>query len=113
MVKSVYIHIPFCKSKCHYCSFISFCKIENKKDYLQALYEEIKNSYHGELLETVYFGGGTPSILTIPEFAKLLNFFKTSKKTEITTELNPDDMSYDYLRALYDLGINRDRKSVV
>ena len=107
MVKSVYIHIPFCKSKCHYCSFISFCKIENKKDYLQALYEEIKNSYHGELLETVYFGGGTPSILTIPEFAKLLNFFKTSKKTEITTELNPDDMSYDYLRALYDLGINR------
>lgn len=107
MVKSVYIHIPFCKSKCHYCSFISFCKIENKKDYLKALYEEIKNSYHGELLETVYFGGGTPSILTIPEFAKLLNFFKTSKKTEITTELNPDDMSYDYLRALYDLGINR------
>lgn len=80
MVKSVYIHIPFCKSKCHYCSFISFCKIENKKDYLKALYEEIKNSYHGELLETVYFGGGTPSILTIPEFAKLLNFFKTSKK---------------------------------
>ena len=59
MVKSVYIHIPFCKSKCHYCSFISFCKIENKKDYLQALYEEIKNSYHGELLETLYFGGGT------------------------------------------------------
>lgn len=107
MVKSAYIHIPFCKSKCHYCSFVSFCELEKKKDYLTALYEEIKSSYQGELLETVYFGGGTPSTLTIPEFAKLLSFFKISDKTEITAELNPDDISYDYLRALFDLGVNR------
>ena len=53
MVKSVYIHIPFCKSKCHYCSFVSFNKLEFKKEYLKALGQEIKQSYQGELLNTI------------------------------------------------------------
>lgn len=122
MVKSVYIHIPFCKSKCHYCSFVSFNKLELKKEYLKALGQEIKQSYQGELLNTIYFGGGTPSLLTIQEFENLLRYFNINENTEITTELNPDSCysdgdlvsgescksgSYDYLRGLYDIGINR------
>lgn len=124
MVKSVYIHIPFCKSKCHYCSFVSFNKLEQKTDYLKALGVEIKQSYRGELLNTVYFGGGTPSLLTVREFENILRCFNTNGKTEITAELNPDScypenvsnsqskigtqsLSYDYLRSLYDIGINR------
>lgn len=124
MVKSVYIHIPFCKSKCHYCSFVSFNKLEQKTDYLKALGVEIKQSYRGELLNTVYFGGGTPSLLTVREFENILRYFNTNEKTEITAELNPDScypenvsnsqlkigtqsLSYDYLRSLYDIGINR------
>lgn len=122
MVKSVYIHIPFCKSKCHYCSFVSFNKLELKKEYLKALGQEIKQSYQGELLNTIYFGGGTPSLLTIQEFENLLRYFNINENTEITTELNPDSCysdgdlvsgescksgSYDYLRELYDIGINR------
>lgn len=122
MVKSVYIHIPFCKSKCHYCSFVSFNKLELKKEYLKALVQEIKQSYQGELLNTIYFGGGTPSLLTIQEFENLLRYFNINENTEITTELNPDSCysdgdlvsgescksgSYDYLRGLYDIGINR------
>ncbi len=122
MVKSVYIHIPFCRSKCHYCSFVSFNKLELKKEYLKALGQEIKQSYQGELLNTIYFGGGTPSLLAIQEFENLLRYFNINENTEITTELNPDSCypdedfvsgkncksgSYDYLRGLYDIGINR------
>lgn len=122
MVKSVYIHIPFCKSKCHYCSFVSFNKLELKKDYLKALGQEIRQSYCGELLKTIYFGGGTPSLLEVREFENLLKYFNINENTEITAELNPDSCysngsiislngcksdSYDYLRGLYDIGINR------
>lgn len=107
MVKSAYIHIPFCKSKCHYCSFVSFCNLELKKDYLKALIKEIQYFYENELLNTLYFGGGTPSLLTVSEFENIVRRFKISEKTEITSELNPDDVSYDYMRGLYDVGINR------
>lgn len=107
MVKSAYIHIPFCKSKCHYCSFVSFNKLELKNDFIKALKEEIKTFYNNETLNTLYFGGGTPSLLTIPEIQSILRLFKTNPNTEITLELNPDDCDYFYLRSLYDSGINR------
>ena len=74
MVKSVYIHIPFCKSICSYCDF---CKlIYNKKwinDYLESLEYEIKNNYKGEVLNTLYVGGGTPSSLDKRELDKLFS----------------------------------------
>ena len=57
MPKNVYIHIPFCKSKCKYCSFVSFPKLEQKAQYINALVEEIQTKYNGELLNTLYFGG--------------------------------------------------------
>ena len=107
MVKSVYIHIPFCKSKCYYCSFISSNKFNLKEKYLAALEKEITSNYENEPLNTLYFGGGTPSILEVNEFDRLLKFFNISGKTEITTELNPETLDYGYLRGLYDIGINR------
>ncbi len=107
MVKSAYIHIPFCRSKCHYCSFVSFCKLDLKKDYLKALAKEITNSYQGEVLNTIYFGGGTPSILEPSEIENILRIFKFNKDTEITIECNPDDLDYGYLRMLLDIGVNR------
>lgn len=107
MVKSAYIHIPFCRSKCHYCSFVSFSKSELKKDYLKALAKEINHFYQGEVLNTIYFGGGTPSILEPSEIENILRILNFNKSTEITMECNPDDVDYGYLRMLYDIGINR------
>lgn len=107
MVKSAYIHIPFCKSKCHYCSFVSFNKLEQKDNYLKALSCEIDEFYQNEVLDTIYFGGGTPSVLKVSDISKILRKLDFNSKTEITMECNPDDVNYDYLRALYDIGINR------
>lgn len=107
MVKSAYIHIPFCKSKCHYCSFISFCKFDLKKDYLNALLKEINYHYKGEILNTIYLGGGTPSVLEVSEIDSVLHILKFNNNTEITMECNPEDCDYDYFRKLYDIGVNR------
>jgi len=107
MTKNAYIHIPFCRSKCNYCSFVSFDKIDLKKAYLEALMYEIKTIYKGEFLKTLYFGGGTPSVLTMTEIKKIISLFKTSQKTEITFEINPNDTTEKYLKELKQLGINR------
>ena len=85
MVKNVYIHIPFCKSKCRYCSFISYPCISLKEKYLEALEAEISHFYNGEELETLYFGGGTPSLLTAKEFERIIKHFNLTAQTEITT----------------------------
>ena len=107
MVKSVYIHIPFCKSKCHYCSFVSYTDNSKKKEYLDALESEIRHYYEGDILNTLYIGGGTPSTLEIGDFQKVLSLFNLTDRAEVTAELNPDDVDYDYMRGLYDVGINR------
>lgn len=107
MVESCYIHIPFCKSKCHYCSFISFCSIQKKEQYLEALHCEIKHFYKQEALKTLYIGGGTPSTLSISEIENLIKLFNFDNTPELTIELNPEDVDYDYLKGLYELGINR------
>ncbi len=107
MVKSAYIHIPFCKSKCNYCSFVSFNKLELKKDYLKTLAKEINYFYEGENLETLYIGGGTPSILEVNEIDNILKLFNLSPKTEITVEVNPEGGSYEFFRGILDAGVNR------
>ena len=107
MATSAYIHIPFCKSKCKYCSFISYPNIEEKEQYLAVLEKEIRYFYNNEKLKTLYFGGGTPSVLSIKELEKLLNLFKFDKNTEITLELNPENITNEYLKNLKELGINR------
>ncbi len=107
MCKSAYIHIPFCKSKCKYCSFVSGVNLESTSVYIKALVEEIKSLYIGEALNTIYFGGGTPSVLPINYIKQILDRLKYNENTEITFEINPDDATPEYLKMLYEIGINR------
>lgn len=106
MAKSAYIHIPFCKSKCKYCSFVSFVGIA-QENYFEILLSDILANYSGETLETLYFGGGTPSLMSINQVRKIISKFKISEKTEVTFEMNPDDANYEYLKDLRGLGVNR------
>jgi len=107
MTNSAYIHIPFCKSKCKYCSFVSFTDTEYIEKYVNALLKEIDYNYKTELLKTLYFGGGTPSLLPIQFINKIIERFTIDNKTEITYEINPDDANFNYLKELKNLGINR------
>ena len=107
MTQSVYIHIPFCLSKCKYCSFVSFDKLDYKKGYLYSLLKEIDYYYKGEILNTIYFGGGTPSLMEIGSLKKILNKLNYSDLTEITIEVNPDSVTNEYLKKLRDIGFNR------
>lgn len=108
MTKNVYIHIPFCKgTKCNYCSFVSYVDFDLKDAYLDALAAQINEGYKGEKVETLYFGGGTPSLLDIDEFENLLSLFDFKDNAEITVEVNPDNITSDYLLDLSKIGINR------
>ena len=110
----IYLHIPFCKTRCIYCDFYSTTRSELKSRYVQALCRELemrKEYLKGENIETVYFGGGTPSQLEEGDFRQL---FETIQKCygmescrEITLEANPDDLSKEYLQMLSTLPFNR------
>lgn len=110
----IYIHIPFCKQACSYCNFYFLTRKELIDPFVDSLIEEIEN-YEGhpfsdEKIDTIYIGGGTPSLLK-PEkleevFRKLDEVFHLNPK-EVTLEMNPDDVSLDYLRDLKNLGVNR------
>ena len=107
MVESAYIHIPFCKSKCKYCAFISYPKLELFDDYFSALLKDIKAHYNNEKLNTLYIGGGTPSVFPVEYLGKIISLFNKSTDCEVTVELNPDDVSYEYLNNLKSYGVNR------
>ena len=107
MAGSAYIHIPFCKSKCKYCSFVSFNCPELITGYIFALLKDISDNYKGEQLRTLYFGGGTPSLVSIELLKKVINKFKLAQNAEVTLELNPDDATQEYLAGLKQIGINR------
>jgi oxygen-independent coproporphyrinogen-3 oxidase len=108
----LYIHIPFCLSKCGYCSFYSIKSVNLIPEFINALNREIK--FYSKLFkpfDTVYIGGGTPSLLSIEQ---LETIFKTINKSyiidphaEITMEVNPGDVSLEYLQSLRSLGVNR------
>ncbi len=110
-MKSAYIHIPFCKTICSYCDF---CKVyANEKwinEYLSSLELEIKNKYKGEVLDTIYIGGGTPSCLNNNELKKLfsiLNILKKSSDIEFTFECNIEDINIDKINILKNNNVNR------
>lgn len=110
----IYIHIPFCKKACHYCDFHFSTSFKYKKEILQALRQEIKlqkDYLEGEVIETVYFGGGTPSVLETSEINALLEAIYTSfsvkADAEITLEANPDDLNPQKILALKQTPINR------
>lgn len=113
-MSGIYIHIPFCRRKCHYCNFFSLASSKYKERFLNALKEETylrKNYLDGKQVESIYLGGGTPSILTIQEINGILEdirkYFILSENTEITLEANPDDIGPDILRDYRSIGINR------
>jgi oxygen-independent coproporphyrinogen-3 oxidase len=110
----IYIHIPFCKTRCVYCDFYSTTESEMRSRYISALCREIEmraDYLHGEPVETIYFGGGTPSQLTAGDFARVFSAiertFGTITAGEITLEANPDDLTEEYLQSLSSLPFNR------
>jgi len=110
----LYLHIPFCHQACHYCDFHFSTNLAQKKALVDAICTEIKlqNSYLPvKNLETIYFGGGTPSLLHPAELAKILTHihreFSVDPQAEITLEANPEDLTVEYLEAIKALGINR------
>ena len=106
---SAYIHIPFCKSKCKYCSFVSYPKIPQAEQsaYIDTLLKEIDYFYQNENLKTVYFGGGTPSILGISDLSRILGRLNFDKNAEITIEINPETVDYKKLYEIRQAGFNR------
>ncbi|GAB4016800.1 radical SAM family heme chaperone HemW [Spirosoma koreense] len=103
----LYLHIPFCKQACHYCDFHFSTSLGQKSALVDALCAEIqlqKNYLPDQPLETIYFGGGTPSLLTEAELARVFETIRTqfavSPTAEITLEANPDDLSAEKLRML-------------
>ncbi len=111
MVKSAYIHIPFCKNICSYCDFCKFFyKKEWINDYLESLKQEINDNYKGEVLNTIYIGGGTPSSLSIDELKKLfsiIDIFKLNDIYEYTIEFNIEDINKEKLQLCKDNNVNR------
>ena len=110
-MESAYIHIPFCDTICSYCDFCKFIRNDewiNK--YLNALEKEINTKYKGEILNTIYIGGGTPSCLNLEQLIKLFNIIKVlnrNKEYEFTFECNIENITKDKLKLLYDNGVNR------
>lgn len=109
----IYIHIPFCRSRCGYCGFYSIGRKPTDR-FVQALQLEIEKksvSFQDRICDTVYLGGGTPSSLSENQLTAILKtlrqHFSISKDAEITMEMNPCDMNEAYLKRAYDLGINR------
>jgi oxygen-independent coproporphyrinogen-3 oxidase len=114
IVAGIYLHIPFCKQACNYCNFHFTTSLRYKPDLVAALSEEIqlqKDFLGGATVNTIYFGGGTPSLLSKEEYNLILNTIKrtfpVSADAEITLEANPDDINKEVLQRWKEAGINR------
>jgi len=110
----LYIHIPFCKQACHYCDFHFSTNLSKQDEMVSAIVREleIQQDYLTEdSLNSIYFGGGTPSLLSENQFSQILNAisgrFRLNSSCEVTVEANPDDLSISKLTVLYSLGVNR------
>lgn len=110
----IYIHIPFCKQKCSYCNFHFSTSLNFKDEMLRAMKTEImlrKDELQKKALKSLYFGGGTPSILSVDEINSLvdevLRYFSFEKDIEITLEANPDDLDKNFLKQLAGTPVNR------
>lgn len=109
----IYIHIPFCKSRCIYCGFYSTTLLDLRKKYINAVCREmeLRKNYIREPFSTIYLGGGTPSLLDEAELTKLFlyinNVYDVDRNAEITMECNPDDITPEFTNMLSRLSINR------
>ena len=113
-MSGIYIHIPFCKQACHYCDFHFSTSLKKKDEMVLALAKEIalrKNEFQNEIVKTIYFGGGTPSILSINDIHYLIDEvfrnYKVIENPEITVEANPDDLDNETIRQFANSPINR------
>ncbi len=110
----IYIHIPFCKSRCTYCDFFSTTLMEKRDDYIRALTHEVvsrRNYLPSQEVRTIYFGGGTPSTLSLEQFGTVLEAVRANycicPDAEITLEANPSDITDEKLRGWREQGVNR------
>ena len=109
----IYLHIPFCKKKCHYCDFHFSTKLDGQQQMVDAIISEAKQrqSYLSETIETIYFGGGTPSLLTDAQLQNILQslheIFDVAADAEVTLECNPDDLNEANLTSFLKIGVNR------
>jgi oxygen-independent coproporphyrinogen-3 oxidase len=113
-MSGIYIHIPFCKQACHYCDFHFSTSLKKKDEMVLALVKELelrKDEFKNQIVETLYFGGGTPSVLTNDQIGLLIDSvyknYKVSKNPEITLEANPDDLTTIRIEELSKTPINR------
>ncbi len=113
-MSGIYIHIPFCKQACSYCDFYFVTRHQQKDEFVRALIKEIEDKkdsiYTTETIETIYFGGGTPSLLSKKELSDILEAIYATfdvDAQEITLELNPDDVTAQYLKDIRNIGVNR------
>mgnify|MGYP000626430052 CR=1 FL=1 len=113
-MSGIYIHVPYCKQKCEYCDFYSVVTNEGKQEFSDLLIRELslRMCYlPNSRIETIYFGGGTPSLLSAMQVEEVINAiakqFELVHNAEITFEANPDDLDTEYLGALRHIGINR------
>jgi len=109
---ALYIHVPFCRSRCNYCSFVSFAGREaDIPAYVNALEKELTERVKGENLSSIFLGGGTPSLLSSDQLSRILTttqkLFNMSKTVEVTLEANPGTVDEPYLTAVRQLGVNR------
>lgn len=110
---SIYIHIPYCKQACHYCNFYFSTKLKTKSQFLNALQKEIiiKQKYINDTINSIYIGGGTPSVLSFLELEKIItlikNNFNIDNDVEVTIEINPDDINNGQLDDYKKIGFNR------
>ena len=110
----IYLHIPFCKQKCSYCNFHFSTSFSLKDEMLSAIKKEIQlrhNELENKTLKSLYFGGGTPSVLSVDEIKSLIDeiqkYFSFDENIEITLESNPDDLNKNFLKELSQTEVNR------
>lgn len=109
----IYLHIPFCKQACHYCNFHFSTSVHLRQEMINAMQQELllRKDYITESIDTIYFGGGTPSLLKATDIEKMLQTvyenYRVNECAEITLEANPDDMHPDSVKAWKETGINR------
>ncbi len=109
-MSGLYIHIPYCHSKCAYCDFFSTPRADDIDGYIDALHREYawrRDEIGTSPPSTIYIGGGTPSILSPRQLSRMLDGLDVSASIETTIEVNPEDITGDYARAITDCGINR------
>lgn len=115
-MSGIYMHVPFCKSRCYYCDFFKSTKLHFRDQYLDCLFEELKrrNNFFPKdnaFIGSIYLGGGTPSLISPDALQRIMNiifeYYKVNEDSEITMEVNPDDLTPEYIDGIKRVGINR------